>query len=64
MAERVDGSFHSPDRLWRVEAIRERGRFWYRLWHGDRLYQDHLVIGSLDYYLRINGVDWADLEED
>jgi hypothetical protein len=64
MAERVQGSFSTPDGLWRVEAIRERDRFWYRLWHVDRVYQDRLVIGTVEYFLSQNGVDWADLVED
>jgi hypothetical protein len=64
VAERIQGSFSTPDGLWRVQAIRERGRFWYRLWHVDRVYQDQLVIGTVEYFLTLNGVDWADLVED
>lgn len=62
--EKVIGSFHMADDLWQVQIIRERGSQWYRLWYGERLYQDRLVIGSVQYFLEINGVDWADLIED
>jgi hypothetical protein len=64
MVERVLGCMRTADGLWRVQVIRARGRQWYRLFYGERLYQDGLVIGTVQHFLQINGVDWADLVED
>jgi hypothetical protein len=62
--ERVVGVMRSTDGRWRVEAVRERQRHWYRVWRGTGVYADHLFIGELLRVLNEAGVQLSDLTEE
>lgn len=59
-AETVEGAFETPDRRWRVEAVRRGRTRFYRLINGDNVL-DGLVIATLERLLAEAGVDMADL---
>ena len=59
------GAFVSPDGRWRVEALTERGQFWYRIRCDGDLVADNLVIGGVERRLRYAGApDWASFIEE
>ena len=64
MAERIVGRMQTPDGLWTIEAVHDYRGDWYRLIHGERVMEDHLVIGSLHYFIDQYGIDAAALVEE
>ncbi len=51
----VEGVMQTPDGLWRVEAVRQGGRYWYRVIHGDDVYEP-LSIAAVERVLAEGGV--------
>jgi hypothetical protein len=62
--ERILGAFASADGRWRVEAVAERGRRWYRILRDGQVHADHLVRAGLDRHLAEAGLELADLSEE
>ena len=52
----------TPDRQWRIEAVRRGGDDFFRLLHGDNVIDD-LLIEDLQKLLARAGVDMADFIE-
>jgi hypothetical protein len=62
--EVVLGGFASPDGRWRVLAVRERDRFWYRILLDGQIVADRLVIGLVVSALaELGAPDWAEFAE-
>jgi hypothetical protein len=62
---KIVGVMQTPDEVWRVEALRQGARFWYRVVQREpdapeRVY-DHLTIGGVEQILAKAGVDRASL---
>jgi hypothetical protein len=60
----VESAMQTPDRLWRVEVVRRRGRrtSWYRIVRGDDdAVLDWLSITAVERILTEAGVDLANL---
>jgi hypothetical protein len=63
--EIILGSFVSPDGRWRAEAVRDRGRSWYRIRHDGAVVADGLMRGEAERVLREDaGLHLADLTEE
>jgi hypothetical protein len=63
VVERITGTMRSVDGRWRVDAIRERSRHWYRVYRDGEVYADQLLIRELLRVLGDAGVQPADLVE-
>jgi len=63
--EIILGAFVSPDGRWRVQAIREANRSWYRILRDGATYADGLVRREAERLLRLDaGLHLADLIEE
>jgi hypothetical protein len=58
----VDGAMETPDGLWRVEIVRRSGTRWYRIAHGEDVF-DWLSIAAVERILDEAGVDRHTLVE-
>jgi bifunctional non-homologous end joining protein LigD len=56
----IEGVMQTPDGVWRVEAVRQGRHYWYRLRHGDEVFEP-LSVAALDHVLSNAGVDRATL---
>jgi bifunctional non-homologous end joining protein LigD len=63
--EIILGAFASPDGRWRVQAVREGNRSWYRILRDDTTYADGLMRGEAERILRVDtGLNLGDLTEE
>jgi len=63
--EIILGAFVSPDGRWRVQAVREGNRSWYRILRDGATYADGLVRREAERVLRLDaGLHLADLIEE
>jgi bifunctional non-homologous end joining protein LigD len=58
----IEGAMQTPDGQWRVEIVRRRGVWWYRIVHGEDVL-DRLSIASVERILREAGVERHTLRE-
>ena len=62
--EIILGAFVSPDGRWRVQAVREGNRSWYRIRRDGEMYADELMRGEAERVLRGDaGLHLGDLIE-
>jgi hypothetical protein len=54
-AGKVEGAMQTPDGAWRVEIVRRGRTLWYRIVHGDEVY-DWLSIAAVERILADAGV--------
>ena len=62
MEPKVEYALQTPDGEWRVEIVKRGRTQWYRLLHGDSVF-DWLAQATLERMLHKAGVDMADLVE-
>jgi bifunctional non-homologous end joining protein LigD len=63
--EIILGAFVSPDGRWRLQAVREGNRSWYRILRDGVTYADGLVRREAERLLRLDaGLHLADLIEE
>ena len=61
-AEDIEGAMQTPDGEWRVEIVRRHGVRWYRIVHGEDVY-DWLSIAAVERILDEAGVERHTLAE-
>ena len=52
----VEGAMQTPDGAWRIEVVRRRRNRWYRIVHGDQVF-DWLSVTAVERILDDAGVD-------
>jgi len=63
--EIILGAFVSPDGHWRVQAVREGNRSWYRILRDGAVYADGLMRREAERVLRLDaGLHVGDLTEE
>jgi len=63
--EKILGSFVSADGRWRVQAVRDGDRAWYRILRDGAVFADGLMRGEAERVLRVDaGLHLADLTEE
>jgi bifunctional non-homologous end joining protein LigD len=62
--EKILGAFASPDGRWRVLAMRDGARAWYRILRDGQVFADGLTRGEAERLLRDARLHLADLVEE